>query len=186
MRRVAAAIAVAALVAACGSEAAGRVWRDGGWEPIAATMPHRDPSPPLPWFPFGEVVAATRADLDGDGNTEIVVSYRHPARSVPWDPGPLPTDRAGRSWHLGVVAADGRPRWLGHRIPAPVADLVACGDVVLLALSGMDDPAIVGVAPATWNGFGFWIGETLPGPATIGCADTDGDGRDDPVVMTRG
>lgn len=189
MIRLASGLAAAVLVAACGTGAdapSGHVWRDGAWHPLTREVEPTRPEPAhLPDFPYGEVVAAASADLDGDGTAEIVVSYRHPARTVPWDPAPLPTDDSGRSAHLGVIAADGAPIWLAHRIPRPVGDLAVCGDAVLLGYTGFEDDTIVGVAVATWNGFGFWVSDQIPGSATIGCADADGDGITEAVAIRR-
>jgi len=136
-----------------------------------------------PAFSFGEIIAWSAADLDGDQEQEFVVSYRHPARKVPWDPRPQATDAHGRTSHLGVVEANGTPVWLAHRVPHPIAALAACGDRVALAYDTPDDSAIVAATAATWNGFGFTIAPELPGQATVGCADVDDDGTTEPVVL---
>jgi hypothetical protein len=36
-----------------------------------------------------------------------------------------------------------------------------------------------------WQGFGLRPAAELPGPGTPGCADVDGDGRLDPVILGR-
>jgi hypothetical protein len=167
----------------------------GGWLPdgdaawVAGTWwalirrPGLDPGDtPLASFPYGDVITSSAADLDGDGSIETVVSYRHPAREVPWDPRPVPTDANGRSAHLGVITADGSPIWLAHRIPHPVGAIAGCGPVVALGYSTFDGEPTAATA-ATWIGFGFTLAPELPGAATVGCADVDLDGVLDPVVL---
>lgn len=154
----------------------GRWWALEG-EPIIVT-----PTAGLPRFPYGRVIAASTGDLDGDGTPEVVVSYRHPARSVAWDPRPLPTDSQGFSAHLGVVEPDGSPVWLARRIPHPIGGIAACGAHIALAYTGYETNAVVATTAATWHGFGFTVGPELPGSGEIGCADVDGDGALDPVV----
>lgn len=143
------------------------------------------PEATMPPFPYGDVIAASTTDLDGDGAREVVVSYRHPVRSVTWDPATLPTDSLGRSAHLGVVATDGTPVWLARRIPHPVGGVAACGEHIALAYTGYETDAVVATTAATWMGFGFTVAPELPGPGRIGCADVDGDGTPDPVVTDR-
>lgn len=149
-------------------------------EPVT-TIPHAT----VPPFPYGDVIAASTTDLDGDGTPDVVVSYRHPVRSVAWDPATLPTDPLGRSAHLGVVATDGTPVWLARRIPHPVGGVAACGQHIALAYTGYESDAVVATTAATWMGFGFTVAPELPGPGQIGCADVDGDGLLDPVVTDR-
>ena len=173
-------------------------WRpsdDTGWLPdgdaawVARTWwalirrPGLDPvDASLTSFPYGDVITSSAADLDGDGSIETVVSYRHPAREVPWDPRPVPTDANGRSAHLGVITAHGTPIWLAHRIPHPVGTIAACGPVVALGYSTFDGEPTAATA-ATWIGFGFTLAPELLGAATVGCADIDQDGVLDPVVL---
>lgn len=146
-------------------------------DPIITT-----PTADLPPFPYGRVIAASAGDLDEDGTLEIVVSYRHPARTVPWDPRPLPVDSRGASAHLGVVEADGTPLWLARRIPHPIGAIAACGEHVALAYTGYETDAVVATTAATWHGFGFTVAPELAGEGQIGCADVDADGTLDPVV----
>ena len=51
----------------------------------------------------------------------------------------------------------------------------------------VDSPAGTGDILATgagiWNGFGFTLDAELPGPAAIGCADVDGNGTTEPVIL---
>lgn len=165
---------------------ASAVYRDGTWWALLEE-PTVTPSPPVtPVFDRGDVIAATRADLDRDGVEEVVLSYRHPARTVPWDPRPLPTDARGRSAHLGVVDVDGTPRWLARRIPHPIGAIAACdGPEVAWLYTAFDGGTGVAAGAGTWHGFGFLLAPELPGAARVGCADIDGDGILDPVVLRR-
>ena len=144
------------------------------------------PGATMPAFPYGDVITASQADLDGDDRAEVVVSYRHPVRSVSWDLRRLPADSLGRSAHLGVVAADGTALWLARRIPHPVGAIAACGEHIALAYTGFENDAVVATTAATWIGFGFTLAPELAGPGQIGCADIDGDGVRDPVVLRDG
>jgi len=139
-----------------------------------------------PRFAHGDVTTSVRTDLDGDGTAEYVVSYRHRARTVPWDSRPQPTDRFGRTAHLGVVRADGTPIWLSHRIPGPIGALAGCDPAIALAYTGLDDSTVVASTAGTWVGFGFELAPELPGNARVGCADIDGDGVLDPVLLRGG
>jgi hypothetical protein len=156
-----------------------------GWWALVGDPVVTTPGATVPPFPYGEVVTASQTDLDGDGRAEVVISYRHPVRSVAWDQGPLATDSAGRSAHLGVVTADGTPVWLARRIPHPIGAIAACGEHIALAYSEFETDVVVATTAATWIGFGFTVAVELPGPGRIGCADVDGDGTADPVVIDR-
>lgn len=155
------------------------------WWALATDVDATVPAATMPPFPHGDVVAASAADLDGDGTPEVVVSYRHPARVVAWDPRPLPTDSLGRSAHLGVLRGDGTPLWLARRVPHPVGAVAACGRHIALAYTGFDTAAVVATTAATWNGFGFTVAPELARRGRIGCADVDADGELDPIVIGR-
>jgi hypothetical protein len=153
------------------------------WALVAPAQLDDRPAPPLGSFGYGDVVATSEADVDGNGTTEIVVSYRHPARPVPWDPRPQATDALGRTAHLGVITPEGRPMWLAHRIPHPIGEIAACGRHAALGYTAFDDDAVVAATAASWNGFGFTLAPELPGPSAVGCSDVDGDGVLEPVVI---
>jgi len=160
------------------------VWLAGTWWSLIRRPGLDATDSPLASFPYGDVITSSAADLDGDGSIEVVVSYRHPARATPWDPRPVPTDDRGRSAHLGVIAADGSPIWLAHRIPHPVGVVAACGGGnVTLGYTEWGDEALVAATAATWSGFGFTLAPELKGLASVGCIDMDGDGVQDPVVI---
>lgn len=137
-------------------------------------------------FSEGAVIDAARGDLDGDGTTEYLVSYRHPVRSKPDDPLPQPpVDSAGMSAHLGVLDATRTPIWLSRRPPHAVGAVAACDGAAAFSYTTLDDDTVVATGVGSWGGFGFVLEEELPGSGRIGCADVDGDGRLDPVVIGR-
>ena len=157
----------------------------GSWWTIdRAVEPLRVPAE-LDADDLGDVVAASSGDLDGDGVAEILVSFRHPAVDKPWDRGfAPPADGRGRTAHIGVLD-DGAPIWLSRRPPHPVGDLVACNGSAVFAFTTLDDARVIAVGGGVWSGFGFILEAELAGDGTIGCADIDGDGRTEPVVIDR-
>jgi poly-gamma-glutamate synthesis protein (capsule biosynthesis protein) len=137
-------------------------------------------------FTEGTVIDSSLSDLDGDGEMEILVSYRHPLRHKASDPlPPPPTDARGWSAHIGVLDADETPVWLSRRPPHAVAGVAGCEGAAAFAFSELDADRIIATGAGVWSGFGFVLGAELPGPGSIGCADVDGDGRLDPVVTDR-
>jgi hypothetical protein len=94
-------------------------------------------------------------------------------------------DASGRSAHLGVFTPGGEALWAAGYIPRPVGDLAACDGSVALAYTGLDDPAVVATGAAVWQGLSLRPAPELPGRGTPGCADVDGDGLLDPVVLRR-
>ncbi|MFH1330221.1 MAG: hypothetical protein ABIJ48_06195 [Actinomycetota bacterium] len=162
----------------------------GEWWALARpvrTVPTEGPAA-LPWFSFGEVTAAARGDVTGDGVADLAVAYRHPFRPTPlserW-PGAVGVDSLGRSAHLGVFTLEGAALWAAGLIPHPVGALAACDGSVALAYTGPDDPGVVATGAAVWEGLGLLPARELPGPGTPGCADVDRDGHLDPVVLSR-
>jgi hypothetical protein len=157
---------------------------DGVWWALNTTPPTTDNEAVPPSFPYGDIVDSAAADLDGDGYVEYLVSYRHPRREILWDPLPQEVDAEGRTAHLGVVDAAGSAVWLAHRVPHPVVAVAACGaGTIAIAYATIGDDRVIAVTAATWNGFGFTLAPELTGPATVGCADVDGDGTREPVVV---
>jgi len=159
---------------------AGRLWSlDRSATPV-------DPTVVLPPFSEGVIVDGASGDLDGDGADEILVSYRHPFRDKLGEPGtPLPTDRSGMSAHLGVARVDGTPIWLSRRPPHAIGRVAACDRAAAFAYTTLDDDTVIATATGTWSGFGFVLEEELPGSGRVGCADVDGDGLLDPIVLDR-
>jgi poly-gamma-glutamate capsule biosynthesis protein CapA/YwtB (metallophosphatase superfamily) len=137
-------------------------------------------------FSEGDVVAAAQGDLDGDGTRETLVSYRHEVRVKAHDPfGAPPTDASGRSAHLGVLDTLGDPIWLSRRPPHPVGAVAACDGTAAFAYTALDDDDVIATAAGAWSGFGFIMAPELAGAASIGCADVDGDGSLDAVILDR-
>jgi hypothetical protein len=159
---------------------AGRLWS------LDRTVAPVDTSFDLGPFAEGTVVDAAHGDLAGDGTTRYLVSYRHAARPESGDPLPQPpVDAAGMSAHLGVLDATKKPIWLSRRPPYPVGAVAACDGAAAFAYTTLDDAAVIATGVGTWSGFGFVLAHELPGSGRIGCADIDGDGRLDPVVIGR-
>ena len=158
----------------------------GSWWAIDRAIAPTHTAAGLASFSEGTVVNAGRGDLTADGSHEYLVSYRHPVRAKPGDPLPdPPVDAAGMSAHLGVLDTNGTPIWLSRRPPHPVGAVAACDGSAAFAYTTLDDEAVVATGAGVWSGFGFVLDEELPGPGTATCADVDGDGRLDPVVLDR-
>jgi hypothetical protein len=162
----------------------------GGWWSLSdavTTAPAR-PVDAGEGFTAGDLEVAAVGDVTGDGADDIVAAYRHPV--VP-DPagdgllGPRPVDEQGRSAHLGVFTPEWEAVWRAGRIPRPVDALTVCDGAVALRFTGLDGTADPAAGAATWEGFGLRSAPDLPGPGTPACADVDGDGRLDALVVGR-
>jgi hypothetical protein len=95
-------------------------------------------------------------------------------------------DAAGRSAHLGIyVAEDMTPVWVAGMVPAPVAGLAACDGAVALAYSTLDAATVVATSAAVWRPRGLDAAPRLEGGGQPACADVDGDGGTDPVILDR-
>lgn len=145
-----------------------------------------DTSFDLASFTDGVVIDAGRSDLDGDGQMDILVSYRHPVRMKRSEAAPPPPiDRDGWSAHLGVLDLASTPLWMSRRPPHPIIQVAACDGAAAFAYSTLDDSTTIATGAGVWSGFGFVLGPELAGPGAIGCADVDGDGTLDPIVYER-
>jgi poly-gamma-glutamate synthesis protein (capsule biosynthesis protein) len=162
---------------------------DGEWWTPTRPVPTRPTRSGLfEGFAWGEVIVAGQGRITGD-DQQIVVSFRkapgpHPVRDgmpdVRW------TDSEGRSHHLGIYrAADLTPVWVAGTVPAPIMGLAVCDGSVALAYGTLDHPAVVSAGAAVWRPVGLDPATSLPGPGTPGCADVDGDGRTEPVILDR-
>ncbi len=139
-------------------------------------------------FGRGDLIAAALGDVTGDGMPDLAASYRHPFRPSALSeayPGAVGVDRAGRSAHLGVFTTEGEALWAAGYLPRPVGDLAACDGAVALAYTGLDDPAVVATGAAQWRGLSLHPAPELLGAGIPGCADVDGDGTLDPVILGR-
>lgn len=145
-------------------------------------------APDLRSFEWGEVVAASAGRITGDQD-EVAVSFRtisgsHPVRDglpdVGW------TDARGRTAHLGIYRKDTmRPVWVAGMVPAPIAGVAACDGALALAYSSLDDPVIFATGAAFWRPLGLVAADMLSGGGEPRCADIDGNGTTEPVVMGR-
>jgi poly-gamma-glutamate synthesis protein (capsule biosynthesis protein) len=137
----------------------------------------------------GDVTASGLGDVTGDGNRELVVSFRRPFREtlvnqsypeVHW------TDAEGRSAHLGVYQLDPfESRWVAGSLSRPVSSLAVCDGAVSLGFGMLDGEQIQATGAWVWGGFGFWYSGELAGAGTPVCVDVDGDGMAEPAVVGR-
>jgi hypothetical protein len=163
---------------------------EGDWwtlaVPVAATTPE-DPGS-LGGFE-GIVTDAAVGDPSGDGRAELVVAFRRPFSPTEVNvllPRERLVDRYGRTAHVGLYEQAGlRPLWVAGTLVRPVARVAPCDGALAVAYSTLDDPAIVSTGAWRWGGFGFLPLPDLQGAGVPGCADVDGDGRLDPLVLER-
>jgi poly-gamma-glutamate capsule biosynthesis protein CapA/YwtB (metallophosphatase superfamily) len=159
------------------------------WSLVRAVGPLADRSTTPEVFDWGTVVSASTGRVTGSEQLETVVSFR----AVP---GPNPVrdgfqdlrwvDADGRSAHLGIYRADDMtPVWVAGMVPAPIAEVVACDGSLALAYSPFDDPTVVATGAAVWRPIGLDAVDSLPGPGAPTCADVDGDGILEPVILER-
>jgi hypothetical protein len=80
---------------------------------------------------------------------------------------------------------DLRPRWVAGTLIRPVVALAPCDGALAVAYSTLDRPAVVAASAWRWGGFGFVPLPELAGSGTPSCADVDGDGASDPLVLGR-
>lgn len=163
---------------------------DGEWwtpaRPIAPVAAR--PALAAALVPGAVVTASGRGDLDGDGAEDVVVSYRTPYRPRVLEaafPGVDLVDADGRAAHLAVFDSAGRLRWGAGTMLQPVGALAVCDGAVAVVFAGLDEPGPVAGGAWSWKGFGFATAPELTGAARPGCADVDGDGRLDPVLVGR-
>jgi hypothetical protein len=163
---------------------------DGGWWiPARAFVPASIRRPGhLAGFE-GDVLDAATGDVDADGRTDVVVAFRRPARATPVGslfPERDLVDERGLTAHVGLYRPrDLRPRWVAGTLLRPVIAIAPCDGSLAVAFSTLDDPDVVATGAWRWGGFGFVPMPTLPGAGVPACADVDGDGALDPVLLGR-
>ncbi len=160
-----------------------RAW----WNPVVPAEAGDRTSPES--FSPGDLTAAGVGDVTGDGERELVASFRRPFREtlvnqsyphITW------TDTSGRSAHLGVYHHDSLEQvWVAGSLPLPVNDLAVCGAGLALGFGGFGDERISATGAWVWDGFGFWYSAELAGTGTPACVDIDGDGLTEPAVVGR-
>jgi poly-gamma-glutamate synthesis protein (capsule biosynthesis protein) len=163
--------------------------RGGWWTPVGAVEPVASRRPSIESALEGDVLDAALGDPDGDGRPDAVLAFRRPFRLTAM--GELVgrrrlADADGRSAHVGLYRpGDLRPRWVAGTLVRPVAALAACDGALAVAYSTLDDPSVVAAGAWRWGGFGFVPLPDLPGAGTPACADVDGDGALDALVLER-
>jgi poly-gamma-glutamate capsule biosynthesis protein CapA/YwtB (metallophosphatase superfamily) len=137
----------------------------------------------------GVVVDAAVGDVEGNGRPDLVVSFRRrfrPTNVSGLVPSRRLVDRHGRAAHVGLYRpTDLKSRWVAGTVLQPVRRLAPCTGSLAVAYSTLNDPAVVATGAWLWRGFGFTQLPDLPGPGIPGCADVDGNGTLDPVVLER-
>lgn len=162
----------------------------GAWWSLAAPV---DPAPrvaPSDLDGFaGDVLDGAIGDPDGDGSPDLVVAFRRPHEPTAVGelvPREQLVDASGRSAHVGLYRpGDLRPRWVAGTLLRPVATFAPCDGALAVSYSTLDDSAIDGTGAWRWAGFGFLPLPDLPGAGRPACADVDGDGKLDPLVLER-
>lgn len=162
---------------------------DGEWWTLAESPILSSGPVSVAGFPYGDVVAVAAGSVTGDEPQDLVVAFRHVGKEHPVRDGFddfVWTDAEGRTAHLGLYAIDDlEPRWVAGMTPRPVVGVAACDGSVALAYASLDDATVVSTGAARWRGFGLIGSEELGGRGEPACADVDGDGSLDPVIVGR-
>ena len=148
----------------------------------------RAPPPSLPGFP-GKVVATALGDPQSSGTSQVVVSFWRPYRQTYVNaviPRSLLVDRRGLTAHVGLYRpADRRELWVAGTLLRPVRNwrhATARSRSRIRPSTGRASSASAhgGGAASTSRPCPTW--RVADGPR---CADVDGDGRLDPVILAR-
>jgi hypothetical protein len=166
------------------------VWLDDSWWSLTTTRPLSPTTvTDIEDFRHGDLVTAGQGDINNDGTDEIIASFRRPFETTPFmetHPEMQWEDAEGRSAHVGVYQPDGLVEiWVAGTVMQPVAGLEVCDGSLAVVHDQLDDPSLVATSAWVWNGFGFTTSPTIPGGGTPACADVDGDGRTEPVILDR-
>jgi poly-gamma-glutamate capsule biosynthesis protein CapA/YwtB (metallophosphatase superfamily) len=163
---------------------------DGEWWSLAGKVtPARSMNPGrLRGFP-GHVVAAGIGDPEGNGSSQLAVSFWRPYRRTDVNaliPRARLVNRHGLTSHVGIYEPGDRAElWVAGTLLEPVVRLAACDGALAVAYSTLNGSSVVGASAWEWRGFGFSPLPELTGRGSPGCADVDGDGRLDPVILGR-
>jgi poly-gamma-glutamate synthesis protein (capsule biosynthesis protein) len=137
----------------------------------------------------GDVLDAAIGDPDADGRPDLVVAFRRPFRPTSVNallPERRLVDALGRTAHVGLYRPhDLRPRWVAGTLVRPVAAVAACDGAIAVSYSRLNRTAVVAGGVWRWGGFGFLALPDLRGRSTPACADVDGDGLSDALLLGR-
>jgi poly-gamma-glutamate synthesis protein (capsule biosynthesis protein) len=165
---------------------------DGGWWALTRSVKPAPTVRPRNMDRFrakGRVTSAAIGDAEGNGDRQLVVSFRRPFRPTKVNvliPRKKLLDNHNLTAHLGLYRPrDLRPLWVAGTLLRPVAGLAVCDGSLALAYSTLNNPSIVGTGAWRWGGFGFTPLADLPGSGKPACADVDGDNQLDPLVLER-
>jgi len=163
---------------------------DGGWWTLARPVKPALVKRPASLARFkGEVTAAAIGDAEGNGGRQLVVSFRRPFSPTKVNvlvPRRRLLDRRNLTAHIGLYRPrDLRPLWVAGTLLRPVSGLAVCDGSLAVAYSTLNDPSTAGTGAWKWGGFGFAPLADLPGTGRPACADVDGDGRLDPLILER-
>ena len=162
----------------------------GGWWTLARRVKPAPVVRPSGLKAFkGKVIAAAIGNAEGNGARQLVVSFRRPFRATNVNvliPRRKLLDKHNLTAHLGLYRPrDLRPLWVAGTMLRPVAGLAVCDGSLAIAYSTLNNTSVTGSGTWEWNGFGFSPLADLPGAGKPGCADVDGDGRLDPLILER-
>jgi poly-gamma-glutamate capsule biosynthesis protein CapA/YwtB (metallophosphatase superfamily) len=163
---------------------------EGGWWTLAHPVRPAKVVRPRNLAHFkGKVSSAAIGDAEGTGDRQLVVAFRRPFRRTNVNvlvPRRLLLDRHNLTAHVGLYRPrDLRPLWVAGTLLRPIARLAVCDGALALAYSTLNSPSTVGTGTWRWSGFGFTPQSDLPGSGKPACADVDGDGRLDPLILER-
>ena len=161
----------------------------GEWWSLARPVPSAPAAAPeLRGFP-GRVVAAAVGDPEGNGTQQLAVSFWRPYRRTDVNallPRSSLVNRAGLTAHVGLYRPRDRAElWVAGTLLRPVQRLAACDGALAVAYSSLNGETVVATGAWQWRGFGFSPLPSLAGAGVPACADVDGDGRLDPVILRR-